>query len=640
MATFDIKGFEEKWRQPKKENIDAARAAALEEGKKYIGDATSYERFKDALFDVPDAAVALASGTAETLSEFVLGLAKATWQGTQVATTKDPERVQEILERPGFTSSFDTLNYPRTDIYESQISGITPTDMMEWTGKYVAPLPGAAMVAPIKAIPRVAKGIIAARTGQKVANVLDEPALNQIIKSSIIKESKIPKNLPMLNAYKDFINTTFSKPIKNISTEEHLIDSLSKQLGHTSKNQTFRVIKEMKDAGLFTKSASKNYNDYLINRSIKVNKGLISKIKTKKEETALANTETINNLINKKYPDFKKLDAPEKAKIFEDISTKVMQDSNVPINPQRLRYFRKKWNELTGDDVLSTPHATTLEAGKRSKVKWNETPIFDSNNPGASLLNTKLQGNLRKDKRFNANLVIDNLRKNNSRVDELLNTIEGFENIQSKTGAKNIGKRIYEVDHVQDFRFGGTNELDNFYITTKMPHRGLKKATALFKKIYPDKVMKSKSSFGDVVHKNYLTIIEHLKKGNFEAAEKLSMKTQKYIDDVIESKPAYSFIIDEPYKPHKTGTRYNEAEYINQVSLLPKELQAKAKQLIVRREYVPDMFKTNLKGEAKIIKQLEDFRDTTFNIPVDVRETQRFFNRGGLVGINHLTRPL
>ena len=36
MATFDIKGFEEKWRQPKKENIDAARAAALEEGKKYI----------------------------------------------------------------------------------------------------------------------------------------------------------------------------------------------------------------------------------------------------------------------------------------------------------------------------------------------------------------------------------------------------------------------------------------------------------------------------------------------------------------------------------------------------------------------------------------------------------------------------
>ena len=118
------------------------------------------------------------------------------------------------------------------------------------------------------------------------------------------------------------------------------------------------------------------------------------------------------------------------------------------------------------------------------------------------------------------------------------------------------------------------------------------------------------------------------------------MKTQKYIDDVIESKPAYSFIIDEPYKPHKTGSRYNEAEYINQVSLLPKELQAKAKELIVRREYVPDMFKTNLKGEARIIKQLEDFRDTTFNIPVDVRETQRFFNQGGIVGIDQLTRTL
>ena len=479
---------------------------------------------------------------------------------------------------------------------------------------------------------------------QSEASILSTPPLREEEKTPIITTmadvTRIPKNLPMLNTYKDFINKTFSKPIKNISTKEHLIDSLSNQLGHTSKNQTFRVIKEMKEAGLFTKSVSKNYDDYLINRSAKVNKGLIALTSTNVEKVAAENSSKINNLINENYPNFKELSDLEKATILDDITIKVMKDSNTSISNFKKKTLRNKWNKLTGDDVKSLPHATKLEAGKKVKLTWNETPIFDPANSDASALNAKLQGNLRKDKRFDANIVIDNLRKNNSRVDELLNTIEGFKNIQSKTGAKNIGKRVYEVDHVQDFRFGGTNELDNFYITTKMPHRGLKKATALFKKIYPDKVMKSKSSFGDVVHKNYLTIIEHLKKGNFEAAEKLSMKTQKYIDDVIESKPAYSFIIDEPYKPHKTGSRYNEAEYINQVSLLPKELQAKAKELIVRREYVPDMFKTNLKGEARIIKQLEDFRDTTFNIPVDVRETQRFFNRGGLVGISHLTRPL
>jgi len=201
MATFDIKGFEEKWRQPKKENIDAARAAALEEGKKYIGDATSYERFKDALFDVPDAAVALASGTAETLSEFVLGLAKATWQGAQVATTKDPERVKEILERPGFTSSFDTLNYPRTDIYESQISGITPTDMMEWTGKYVAPVPAGVIAAGARAVPTIAKGIIAARAGQKVAKATRGATGPQGI--SRIKQAQRIKNKAKLQTFFD-----------------------------------------------------------------------------------------------------------------------------------------------------------------------------------------------------------------------------------------------------------------------------------------------------------------------------------------------------------------------------------------------------------------------------------------------------
>ena len=60
--------------EPKQEFIDAARAKALEEGKKYIGDATGFEKFKDRLFDIPDATIALVSGTAETLSEFALGL--------------------------------------------------------------------------------------------------------------------------------------------------------------------------------------------------------------------------------------------------------------------------------------------------------------------------------------------------------------------------------------------------------------------------------------------------------------------------------------------------------------------------------------------------------------------------------------
>ena len=76
----------------------------------YIGDATAFETFKDRLFDIPDATIALVSGTGETLSEFVLGLAKATLKGGQMATTTDPKRVEEIRKEPGFTSYFDQLN--------------------------------------------------------------------------------------------------------------------------------------------------------------------------------------------------------------------------------------------------------------------------------------------------------------------------------------------------------------------------------------------------------------------------------------------------------------------------------------------------------------------------------------------------
>lgn len=148
---------------PKQEYIDAARVKALEEGKKYIGDATAFEKFKDALYDVPDATIALISGSSETLSELALGLAKATLQGAQMATTTDPKRVEEIRKEPGFTSYFDQLNFPRSNIHDSKISGVTPTDVAEWTGKYIAPVPiGGIAAAGAKAFPVIAKGAVKA----------------------------------------------------------------------------------------------------------------------------------------------------------------------------------------------------------------------------------------------------------------------------------------------------------------------------------------------------------------------------------------------------------------------------------------------------------------------------------------------
>ena len=152
--------------EPKQEFIDAARAKALEEGKKYIGDATGFEKFKDALFDIPDATIALVSGTAETLSEFALGLAKETLKGAQLSTTADSDKIKEIRESPGFTSYFDQLNFPRSNIYDSKISGVTPTDVAEFTGKYVAPVPAGVLAAGARSV--------AVPAGRGIAQLADD----------------------------------------------------------------------------------------------------------------------------------------------------------------------------------------------------------------------------------------------------------------------------------------------------------------------------------------------------------------------------------------------------------------------------------------------------------------------------------
>ena len=158
--------------EPKQEFIDAARAKALEEGKKYFGDATGFEKFKDRLFDIPDATIALVSGTAETLSEFALGLAKETLKGAQLSTTADPEKIKEIRESPGFTSYFDQLNFPRSNIYDSKISGVTPTDVAEFTGEVLAPVPAGIFAAGARFVPSLFKTAKVVKT-QSLDDIID-----------------------------------------------------------------------------------------------------------------------------------------------------------------------------------------------------------------------------------------------------------------------------------------------------------------------------------------------------------------------------------------------------------------------------------------------------------------------------------
>ena len=87
----------------KQEFIDAARAKAIEEGKKYYGDATNFEVFRDGVLNLPDSAINFVARGAEGAGELFAGIASLIMKGGQLATTTDPDKLTQILSEPSFT---------------------------------------------------------------------------------------------------------------------------------------------------------------------------------------------------------------------------------------------------------------------------------------------------------------------------------------------------------------------------------------------------------------------------------------------------------------------------------------------------------------------------------------------------------
>ena len=160
----------------KQEFIDEARAKAIEEGKKYYGDATNFEVFRDSVLNLPDAAINFVARGAEGTGELVAGIASLAMKGGQLATTTDPDKITQIMSEPSFTKYMGAFRdkIPTPNLYESNISGMEDTEKTFGTaGYYAAPVP----VVPIaKGATQVAKGLASTNVGKNIADELGTAA--------------------------------------------------------------------------------------------------------------------------------------------------------------------------------------------------------------------------------------------------------------------------------------------------------------------------------------------------------------------------------------------------------------------------------------------------------------------------------
>ena len=149
----------------KQEYIDAARAKAIEEGKKYYGDATNFEVFRDSVLNLPDAAINFVARGAEGTGELAAGIASLAFKGAQLATTTDPDKLTQIMSEPSFTKYMGAYKgkLGKPNLFTSDISGIEENvDRVGDVAYLASPVPMAPFA---KGIPFLFKAGKAAKEG-------------------------------------------------------------------------------------------------------------------------------------------------------------------------------------------------------------------------------------------------------------------------------------------------------------------------------------------------------------------------------------------------------------------------------------------------------------------------------------------
>ena len=282
-------------------------------------------------------------------------------------------------------------------------------------------------------------------------------------------------------------------------------------------------------------------------------------------------------------------------------------------------------NERLGLNIPRSPRKARVFL---TQMDFRKVPVLDPKNPDASKLSSALTYQLRNTGSFRNDYTLARAVKNNPEIKDKLQMLDNLFPDQ---------KRLFELDHKTPLIFGGSTSPDNISIALFQPHRGTQIKSG-------KDVLDMKTNFENKVFKNYMNIVNEIKNGNIDNAKKISKQTEEFIKKTIDQKPSYSFGIGEPHNAYKVSEKLSESKYLNEIDLqLNDEQAAIARQLIKKYDYTPDILKTNLKGEARLVKELEK----TFNMLVPYAGINRMklkklypYKKGGLInGHSNDTRP-
>ena len=639
--------------EPKQEFIDAARAKALEEGKKYYGDATNFETFRDSVLNLPDATINFLARGAEGTGELAAGIASLAMKGAKLATTTDPDKITQILSEPSFTKYMGAFRdkIPTKDLYESDISGIEDTEeAFGDVAYYASPLPvvpagvlaaGAKSVAVpagrgiaqladdiVKSFTRGDSGFRASAGGKKTGvKTIDEMIEDKTLKTGD-ELTQDPLNLvPIKNTRLDAVREAYkNKMIQQAKTQlntkgvKEILENM--RTGKISQSDGINQLNAM-------------FPGQAMGSNIKAGRGFIrlrdlyNSTRTKKKndifdmEIEGRDGNIIGNVRKKQI--FDAINAAEKSKSKEPFAIKFANEyhkltrgEDQPIKKisttekdsikavLKAMNKEKRIEELDLANIAETSEDGTYYVQKEQKIfsaeAWNKVKvgeIIPSGEATKKLKNTILSEGSEKSfskvktEIFGNNIISSKIK----RLDELF---------------EDLGKEhVYSLDHIQPKLFGGTDNTDNLRFIVEGPHNSGKKLDpdATF---IGDTTVANKSAFEADIYSKAKEITELVKKGDLEKAREISEEINKLQNNFKNTYDNIDFVIGEAYVPIKTGdTTAKYIKYSEYLKLTPAQ-QKQVSELIPRYENLPNK---NVSIEKSLDKVIDVYRDAAQDFP-------------------------